>query len=327
MTSIHLNNFYSIRKNRINISNEIEMFEIELGCRLPSDYKLFLISWYDAKLNNSNFSFFRKNDESSLDFSIIYEFFNIENIKNSIETILSIEDAILSSDDDYNFRIYNDSLLPIARVMNPLHGIICIGIKGSYYGRIFFQDVRLDITDTHSTILPIANSFTQLILFPEDRTFINELDLYEDWRLHLLVKRENMLLGWYIQKIEEKLLYKIPKGYGMILRKHTGELCYGKEQYYERYPISALIKGKSINIAKFYAIEDYLSNTDTMLHTSINLFRAKDMMPIAICTDGEVICLGFGLENSNIVSLWAADYNEKLEEWFTFMGFIDEVAE
>ncbi len=317
-----LNNFFTKSKKNYSNSKIIELQD-KIGVFLPQIFKDYLTKFEYSEFTPIVFSFYsKKNDNNSLVECSISEIFAIDNIVSSINTIKNCEEEYIEIL-DVEKSLYSDYLIPISSTFKPYQGNICVGYQGKYRDKVYILDTNLEYQWENKKpvlLVPIANSVYDLFL-----TVQNVDDVYLQ-NISLILKRNICLDGNIIQQVEEKLLYKIPKGYSMILRHFTGELQYGEGKYHKKQPITTLIQGKAIKITRFYTIEDYLSDDDTHLHEAIDIFREKDMMPIAICDNGEMIALGFGLENSNIVSLWTSNYSEQLKEWYTFMGFIDEIT-
>ena len=107
-------------------SVQLREFETQLGCKLPSAYRKFLLKFNGAKPIPSDFKIGR--GASSLHH--VYGLHNGPGYCHLAATWGTLQDRI------------PDSLLPIAD--DPGGNQICIGIKGKYKGRIYFWDHEVD---------------------------------------------------------------------------------------------------------------------------------------------------------------------------------------
>lgn len=140
----------SISKIKQYEESKIIAVEEELHIKLPKDYRSFIL----------NYGNFVASEE--------YAYKAIEPSpwapKDGFETV----DFFYGLDDDenglkYNIKLYNhqinESVIPIAS--SPGDNQICIGLKGDYYGKIYFWDHE---SEDEKDLYLIANSFCDFII-------------------------------------------------------------------------------------------------------------------------------------------------------------------
>jgi len=147
-------------------NRDIRNIENLKQCILPEDYKEFLLKYNGGSPNFDAFEIKDYFSDGRSSFDSIRYFFGICHDKKSIMRGYDILNKIESSKNRIPIE-----LLPIA--CDPLGNIVCIGIKGKYYKKIYFWDHENEAGSRDpfdNTIKPwwknitiIASSFSDLL--------------------------------------------------------------------------------------------------------------------------------------------------------------------
>jgi len=158
MTKIYIED--EISDYRIN-HKDIKNIENIKQCVLPQDYKEFLLKYNGGSPNFDAFEIKNYFPNGRSSFADIRYFFGICHEKKSIMRNYDIYNKINGSKNRIPIE-----LLPVA--CDSLGNVICIGIKGIHYGKIYFWDHENEMMEDGKepwweNITLIANSFIDLL--------------------------------------------------------------------------------------------------------------------------------------------------------------------
>lgn len=287
--------------------NQITLFEKKYNLLLPIDFRNFLLKTNGCDIRALYYNFYEKDNETQ---GYVSSINSLEAIEIELQQLSSLETS-MSEIEGKEISYSLNKMLPIGFATEPDGAYLFIGFGAEEYGRIFVIDINNTCMENRIRVTPIANSFSQFLSF-SNLNLDNYLGEHQ-WGFNLPFSRENpsnLITKYDFQRLEEKLLIKIPYEYTIpILENYTKLLGVF---YFE------------FNLQRIYLGQAY-SYSDFNNHILTQQMRSLDIFPIIECDNGNIICIGIGNDNLNLIQLYDTTIQAIVMTWFGIGAFTSSI--